>query len=90
MTTRPDDLEPPEEPITIDYPIGSLVHLGELLGEIDEFLRSGTDVSDLLTVFMARLGRTHPGFRACNLIDDLSFTANHIRRIIDGLPGERK
>lgn len=87
-----DDLEPPDEPITIAYPIGSLVHLTELLVEIDEFLRSGTDVTDLLTVFMTRLGRTHPGFRACNLIDDLSFTARHIRhirRLVDGLPGER-
>jgi hypothetical protein len=89
MMTQPDDLEPPDEPITIAYPIGSLVHLAELLGEIDDFFRSGTDVTDLLTVFMTHLGRTHPGFRACNLIDDLSFTAHHIRRLVDGLPGER-
>jgi hypothetical protein len=81
-------LEPPDEPATIAYPIGSLVHLAELLSEIDEFLRSGTDVTNLLTNFMTRLGRTHPGFRACNLIDDLSFTAHHIRRLVDGLPGE--
>jgi len=87
--TQPDDLEPPDESITIAHPIGSLVHLAELLGEIDEFFRSGTDVTDLLTVFMTRLGRTHPGFRACNLIDDLSFTAHHIRRLVDGNPGER-
>jgi hypothetical protein len=83
MMTQPDDFEPPEEPTTIAYPIGSLVHLAELLGEIDEFLRSGTDVTDLLAVFMTRRGHTHPGFRICNLIDDLSFTAHHIRRIVD-------
>lgn len=87
--TQPDDLESTDEPMTIAYPAHSLVHLAELLGEIDEFLRSGTDVTDLLTVFMTRLGRPYPGFRACNLIDDLSFTAHHIRRIIDGLPGQR-
>jgi hypothetical protein len=87
--TQPDDLEPPDVPITIAYPIGSLVHLADLLGEIDEFLRSGTNVTDLLTAFMTRRGRTHPGFRACNLIDDLSFTAHHIRRLIDSSPGER-
>ena len=89
MMTEPDDLEPPDEPMTIAYPIGSLVHLAELLGEIDEFIRSGTDVTHLLTMFMTRSGRTHPGFRACNLIDDLSFTAHHIRRLIDGLPKPR-
>ena len=79
----------PGEPGTIAYPIGSLVHLAELLGEIDEFLRSGTDVTDLLTAFMIRSGHTHPGFRVCNLIDDLSFTAHHIRHLVDGIPGER-
>lgn len=89
MLTQPDDLEPPDEPITIAYPIDSLVHLAELLGEIDEFLRSGTDVTDLLTAFMIRSGHTHPGFRVCNLIDDLSFTAHHIRHLVDGIPGER-
>ena len=87
--TQPDDLEPPDEAITIAYPIGSLVHLAELLGEIDEFLRSGTDVTELLTTFMTRLGRTHPGFRACNLIDDLSFTAHHIRHLVRDVVGEQ-
>ncbi|WP_292974682.1 hypothetical protein [Mycobacterium sp.] len=87
--TQHDDLEPTDEPTTITYPIGSLVHLAELLDEIDEFLRSGTDVTDLLTVFMTRNGRAHPGFRACNLIDDLSFTAHHIRHLVERLPGKR-
>lgn len=59
--TQPDDLEPPDEPITIAYPIGSLVHLADLLGEIDEFLRSGTNVTDLLTAFMTRRGPHPPG-----------------------------
>lgn len=79
----------PGEPATIAYPIGSLVHLAELLGEIDEFLRSGTDVTDLLAVFMTRRGRAHPGFRACNLIDDLSFTAHHIRCLVDDVGCQR-
>ncbi|ETW22008.1 hypothetical protein MGAST_22480 [Mycobacterium gastri 'Wayne'] len=87
--TQPDDLQQPDESITFAYPIGSLVHLADLLGEVDEFLRSGTDVTDLLTVFMTRLGRTNPGFRACNLIDDLSFTAHHIRRLVGDHPEER-
>lgn len=81
--------EPPDEPATIAYPVGSLVQLAELLGEIDEFLRSGTDVTDLLTEFMARPGRTHPSLRACNLIDDLSFTAHHIRHLVDEIVRQR-
>lgn len=68
---------------TIAYHLDALAHLAELLGEIDEFLRSGTDIIELLTVFMTRDGRAHPGFRAGNLIDDLSFTAHHIRCLVD-------
>ena len=86
---HPDDLEPSDELMAIAYPVGSVVHLAELLGEIDEFLRSGTEVTDLLTVFMTSRGRIHPGFQACNLIDDLSFTAHHIRRLVDDVFRER-
>jgi hypothetical protein len=87
--TQPKNLEPPGEPATIAYPIGSLVHLAELLGEIDQFFHSGTDVIDLLTAFMTRHGHNHPDFRACNLIDDLCFTAHRIRRLTDDLPAQQ-
>ena len=89
MRTQPDDLEPPGEPITIAYPIDSLVHLAELLGEIDEFLRSGTDVTDLLAVFMIRRGPPTPASGSYNLIDDLSFTAHHIRCLVDDVGCQR-
>jgi len=33
-------------------------------------------------------GHPHPGFAACNLIDDLSFTAFSYRRLADNLLGK--
>jgi len=37
---------------------------------------------------MRRHGHPHPGFAACNLIDDLSFTAFSYRRLADNLLGK--
>jgi hypothetical protein len=51
-----------------------------LLGVLDELLRSGPDVTNLLTEFMRRRDHPHPGFAACTLIDDLCFTAAGFRR----------
>jgi hypothetical protein len=37
---------------------------------------------------MRHRGHPHPGFAACNLIDDLSFTAFSYRRLADNLLGK--
>jgi hypothetical protein len=83
--------EGPEEPAeqeTIALPVDSLSHIADLLGQLDAFLRSGHPVGDQLTEFMRRHGHPHPGFAACNLIDDLSFTAFSYRRLADNLLGK--
>jgi hypothetical protein len=38
---------------------------------------------------MPHRGHTHPKFTACNLIDDLSFTAYATRRLADDLLNEQ-
>jgi hypothetical protein len=79
--------EPPQdpEPETFGFPIESLRHLADLLGELDEFLRSGVDVTLLLTQFKQRKGHREPDFAACCLIDDLCFTAYGTRLLVEGL-----
>ena len=37
---------------------------------------------------MRRRGHPHPGLAACNLIDDLCFTAFSYRRLADNLLGQ--
>ena len=69
------------KPATFAFPVDSLSHIADLLGELDAFLRSGRPVSDQLTEFMRRRGHPYPGLAACNLIDDLSFTAFGYRRL---------
>jgi hypothetical protein len=86
--TGAEDLEEPAEPETFPFPVDSLSHLADLLGELDAFLRSGHPVRDHLTEFMRHRGHSHPGFAACNLIDDLSFTAFSYRRLADNLLGK--
>ncbi|WP_330256888.1 hypothetical protein OG874_21395 [Nocardia sp. NBC_00565] len=55
-------------------------HLTDLLTVLDDFLRCpDLPVFDLLTEFMNLRGSRHAGFDACNLVDDLSFTAYHYR-----------
>jgi hypothetical protein len=62
---------PPEQPDN---------QLAELLCQLDEFLRSPRPaVTSALLDFMKERGHPHPGFAACNLIDDLSFTAYRYR-----------
>lgn len=84
--TDPDGVEPAADPVEIAYPADSLVRLCELLAVLDGFLRSSNEVTALLTVFLAGRGHSHPGFTACNLIDDLSFTAHHLRCLADEGP----
>jgi hypothetical protein len=49
--------------------------LAALLTTIDEFLRSSPDITAGLAEFLGSRGSRFPGFEACNLIDELSFTA---------------
>lgn len=86
--TGTEDPEEPAEPETFAVPVSSLTHIADLLGELDAFLRSGHPVSDQLTEFMRRRGHPHPGLAACNLIDDLCFTASGYRRLAGNLPGQ--
>ena len=86
--TGTEDPEEPAEPETFALPVGSLSHIADLLGELDTFLRSGHPVGDQLTEFMRRRGHPHPGLAACNLIDDLSFTAFSYRRLAGNLLGQ--
>ena len=86
--TGTEDPEEPAEQETFAFPVDSLSHIADLLGELDAFLRSGHPAGDQLTEFMRRHGHPHPGFAACNLIDDLSFTAFSYRRLADNLLGK--
>jgi hypothetical protein len=86
--TRTEDPDEHAEPATVALPAGSLSHLADLLGELDAFLRSGHPVGGQLTEFMRRRGHPHPGLAACNLIDDLSFTASGYRRLAGNLLGQ--
>ena len=83
--TGSEDPEEPQELETFALPAGSLSHLADLLGELDAFLRSGQPVGSQLTGFMQRRGHPHPGLAACNLIDNLCFTAFGYRRLADNL-----
>jgi hypothetical protein len=80
--------EEPAEPETFAFPVDSLRHTADLLSELDAFLRSGHPVGDQLTSFIRRRGHPHPGLAACNLIDDLCFTAFSYRRLADNLAGQ--
>ncbi len=86
--TGTEGLEESAEQETFAVPADSLSHIADLLGELDAFLRSGHPVGHQLTEFMRRRGHPHPGLAACNLIDDLSFTAFSYRRLADNLLGQ--
>ncbi len=61
------------------------VGLAALLTTVDEFLRSSPAVIVGLAEFLRARGARFPGFEACNLIDELSFTALGYRnRLADG------
>jgi hypothetical protein len=74
---------PDNPPITL--PASSVTQLAELLTELDEFLRSGNIVAELAD-FLAARGHVHPGFSACNLIDEASFTALYLRELTRSNP----
>jgi hypothetical protein len=58
----------------------SLASLAGFLTTVDEFLRS-PHMSARLTAFLSAAGHQHPGYDACLLIDDVSFTAARLRQI---------
>jgi hypothetical protein len=70
-------------PITL--PALTVIMLADLLTELDEFLRSGGTIAANLAGFLDRNGHSHPGFAACNLIDEVSFTAAHLRKLTHGI-----
>ncbi len=78
-----DALDCPDE-ATVTIPAAELARLGELLTDIDAFLRCGNGVAELLADFYARRGHPHPHFAAVNLIDAVCFTAPGLRRVDTG------
>jgi hypothetical protein len=68
----------------VTLPAASAAELAALLGTLDEFLRSSPRVADDLARFLSSRGARFPGFDACNLIDELSFTALSFRRLAAG------
>jgi hypothetical protein len=61
--------------------------LAALLTTVDEFLRSSPAVTVDLAEFLRARGARFPGFEACNLIDELSFTALGYRNRLAGGDG---
>lgn len=76
----------PSTPPAITLPAASVIHLADLLTELDEFLRSGAGVAEHLAGFRARRGHAYPRFAANNLIDEVSFTAADLRKLTHGIP----
>lgn len=56
--------------------------LAQLVGTLDEFIRSGHGVDRLLADFFARRGTPQPGVKAYELMDHLCFTADRLRRAV--------
>jgi hypothetical protein len=63
-----------------DHAAGSPAELARLLTIIDEFLRS-PHMPARLAAFLTATGHQHPGYDACLLIDDVSFTALRLRQL---------
>lgn len=75
----------PAEQDTNALPPESVAALARLLCELDEFLRRGGPVAADLTDFMRHRGDRHPSFAACNLTDELCFTAARFRHLAAGV-----
>jgi hypothetical protein len=60
---------------TLTVSARELARVGQLLSELDEFLRSDHSVTEVLADFYARRGDCRPRFAAANLIDAVGFTA---------------
>ncbi len=65
---------------TVTIHAAELARLGELLTDIDEFLRCGNGVTELLADFYAtHRGHPHPRLAAATLIDLVCFTVPGLR-----------
>ncbi|MDA8322944.1 MAG: hypothetical protein M0030_24490 [Actinomycetota bacterium] len=73
----------PPPPVTL--PAITVILLAELLTQLDDFLRSSPLAADDLADFLGARHRASPDFSANNLIDDVSFTAAHLRAIASGI-----
>lgn len=84
---RDDQLEWWEENTSASnaLPPESVAALARLLRELDEFLRNDGPATDDLASFLRQRGDRHPGFAACNLIDELSFTAASLHHLATGI-----
>jgi hypothetical protein len=76
--TRPDPAAAGIPPADLCV-LGDLSVLGEVLTDLDEFLRCGDGVAQRLVAFYAHRGHPHPRFAATNLIDAVGFTALRLR-----------
>lgn len=76
---------PAQEKTTISVPAASLVPLTHLLGVLDEFLRSSRRITEDLADFLGHHGSHDPGYDACILTDELSFTALTYRHLTAAL-----
>lgn len=65
-------------------PPESVAALARLLCQLDKFLRNGGPIV-ALDGFLRHRGARRPGFAACNLIDELCFTAAQFRRLAVGV-----
>ena len=74
--TLPDTPTPP--PRSLMLPVADVVLVAELLGDIEEFLRSSDGVFAELRAFAAQPGRPDAGY----LVDAVSFNAAHLRRLL--------
>ncbi|HEX5877628.1 MAG TPA: hypothetical protein VF468_04775 [Actinomycetota bacterium] len=71
-TDRPDEA-------TVTVGAAELTRLGELLTDIDEFLRCCGGLAELLAGVHAHRGHPHPRSAAATLVDDVGFTALGLR-----------
>lgn len=73
----------PPPPVTL--PAITVILLAELLTQLDDFLRRSPLTADDLAAFLGARHHASPGFSANNLIDDVNFTAAHLRAITSGI-----
>lgn len=70
---------------TSTVPGDSMMQLAQLLGDLDEFLRSDQVFIEELAAFLHHRGTPQPRFAAFNLVDELCFTAAHLRTVAQGV-----
>lgn len=77
-----DALDCPDQ-ATVAITVVELARLGELLSDLDAFLRCGNGVAERLAAFYATdRAHPHPRFAATNLIDAVGFAATGAARLL--------